>query len=132
MATAIIESGVGTWLSKGLHKTTWDNLDISTTGDVGSVQSAYGGLSLLSVYVTGSMASDVVLAFQQCNLATGTYDTCKTACGIAATWDTATGGNLELDTTYTIRSGGAFYRPKITAGASAAENISVVFIQSKP
>jgi len=131
MATAVLVSGTGSWSNRDAHITTWQGLMVNTTGDVGSVQGSYGGLTLLSVYVTGTMTSDVNLQFQESITSTGVYTVGQTVCGTALTFDSTTAGGLATGTVYMVRPGGKYYRPKISAGASTTEDLDVVFVQAK-
>lgn len=132
MADANVVSGYGEWVSKGVHKTTWPSLQITTTGDVGSVQNVHSGMNVMSVYVTGTMTSVSVLQFQQSISATGEFVAGQTVCGTALQFDSTTGTGLSTGVVYLVRPGAAVFRPKITAGASGAEDLTVVFVQQKP
>ena len=131
MATANVVSGSTQWIAKGRLKTNWNSLTITTTGDVGSVEQANPGLSVLSVYVTGTVASDTVVQFQESSAASLTFGVCQTVCGTDLQIDSTTGTGLSTGVVYLVRPGATHFRPKITAGASGTEDVSVVFIQSE-
>lgn len=130
MATAAVVNAQGEWIRRGIHKTTWANMTITTTGDVGTPQNSMGGMTILSVQVSGTMTSDSVIQFQEANGATLTYSVAQTVCGTNLAFGSATGSNLSTGTVYLVRPGASHYRPKITAGASGAEDLTVTFIQS--
>ena len=132
MATANIVSGYGEWTSPGIHKTTWPSLTINTTGDVGSVKTSNGQMSLLSIYVTGTMTSVSVLQFQETvGSSTETFSVGQTVCGTNLQFDSTTGSGLSTGQVYMVRPGASRFRPKITAGASGAEDLTVIFTQAQ-
>ena len=131
MATAVVVSGQTAWISPGRLQTTWSGLEINTTGDVGTVENNYPGLSVLSIMVNGTMTSVSVLEFQESAAASLTFTAAQTVCGTALSFDSTTGTGLSTGVVYLIRPGATHFRPKITAGASGAESLNVVFIQSK-
>lgn len=128
-------SGTTQWIAKGVLQTTWTGLEIdsSATGtvDTGTPVNAYPGMNVMSVFVTGSMASDVVLQFQESMAASLDFVAGNTVCGSPLAFDAATAGALSTGTVYLMRPGARVFRPRITAGASAAESLSVIYIQSK-
>ena len=130
MATAVVVNGVGTWIAKGQHQTVWSNMTISTTGDVGTPQQHYAGMSFMSLYVTGTLASDTVFQFQQSPAASLTFAVGQTVCGTNLEFTSATGSGLQVNTTYLVQAGAKHFRPKITAGASGSEDVTVYFLQS--
>ena len=128
-------SGSTRWIAKGVLQTTWTGLEInaSATGtvDTGTAVDAYPGMNVMSVYITGSMASDVVVQFQESMAASLDYAAGLTVCGTSLSFDAATAGGLSTGTTYLVRPGARTFRPRITAGASAAESLSVIYVQSR-
>jgi hypothetical protein len=131
MATETIIPAETTWIQRGSSQTTWANLMMNTTGDVGSIENVYPGLNIQSVYITGTMTSVSVLEFQGSISATGTFAAGFTVCGTAMSFDSTTGTGLSTGVVYLVRPGDKAFKPKITAGASGAEDLTVVFVQSR-
>ena len=129
MATALVVSGYSEWQSKGALKTTWSSLSITTTGDVGTPENTYPGLNVMSVYVTGTMTSDANLQFQESTAASLTFAVGQTVCGTDLTFDSTTGTGLSTGVVYLVRPGAKVFRPKITAGASGSEDLTVIYTQ---
>ena len=134
MASPTTVGLLGSWVSRGVFQTTWDSLMINTTGDVGSPQTLYGGLGVISVMFTasGTLASDGVVVLEE-SIDGVTYSTCNTICGTPISVDSATGTGLSTGVVYLVRPGARFYRPHFTAGASGAGNVvDVIMVQSAP
>lgn len=131
MATAVVIAGVGSWVSPGQHKTVWSAVTLNTTGDVGQPQNSYGGLNIMAISITGTLASTGVFAFENRMATSDAWTTAVTVTGAALTFDSTTGSNLSTGTVYHVRPGALQYRPHMTAGASGTDSVTVTFVQSK-
>lgn len=107
----------GTWIERGVHKTTWANL--TSSGDTVGAQTG-ARLPDKTIYVTGTMGSANVTIQGSNNTATGPYVTLVDPQGTAIIFTATT--QIE-----TILENPQFIKP-VVSGATGGTDVTVIMI----